>query len=124
MKKLGMSAAVVAMLVMIAMVFAACGKDDGGTASGTPAVVKEVTLQAKNFEFDQKEIRLKKGDKVKITLETTQGSHSVKIEGYDKTIQAGKSVTFTADKAGEFTFACDLFCGQGHGDMTGKLIVE
>ncbi|MFC5450976.1 cupredoxin domain-containing protein [Paenibacillus aestuarii] len=124
MKKVWKNAALVAMLVMIVSVFAACGKDEGGATSGTLSVVKEITLQAKNFEFDQKEIRVKKGDKVKITLENAQGSHSVKIEGYDKTIQAGKSVTFTADKTGEFKFACDLFCGQGHGDMTGKLIVE
>ena len=33
-------------------------------------------------------------------------------------------VTMTPDKAGSFTFFCDVFCGDGHEDMEGTLVVE
>ncbi|MFD0698210.1 cupredoxin domain-containing protein [Paenibacillus sp. GCM10027628] len=113
-----------AMLVVMSLVFAACGNDAGTSSKTAAGETKEITIHAKNFEFDQKEIRVNKGDTVKLTLENTQGSHSVKIDGYNKEIQAGKTVTFTADKTGEFKFICNVFCGQGHGEMTGKLIVQ
>ncbi|PYT08728.1 MAG: hypothetical protein DMF60_04055 [Acidobacteria bacterium] len=32
-------------------------------------------------------------------------------------------ISFTPDKAGHFAFACDVFCGGGHEDMSGTLIV-
>lgn len=122
MKKLIMS---LALMVVITLVFTACGKKEGASApKSTTENTKEITIHAKNFEFDQKEIRVNKGDTVKITLDNTQGSHSIKIDGYNKEIQGGKTVSFTADKVGEFKFICSIFCGQGHGDMIGKLIVQ
>ena len=40
-------------------------------------------------------------------------------------IEPGKvtRVVFTPDKTGEFTFSCNIFCGSGHEDMVGRLIV-
>jgi hypothetical protein len=32
-------------------------------------------------------------------------------------------ISFTPDKAGVFEYLCDVFCGEGHEDVTGKLIV-
>ncbi len=31
---------------------------------------------------------------------------------------------FTPDKAGTLTFLCDVFCGSGHEDINGVLIVS
>ena len=31
---------------------------------------------------------------------------------------------FTPDRAGSFTFVCDVFCGNGHEDMSGTLVVS
>jgi cytochrome c oxidase subunit 2 len=33
-------------------------------------------------------------------------------------------VTLTPDTAGTFAFFCDVFCGDGHEDMSGTLVVE
>jgi cytochrome c oxidase subunit 2 len=33
------------------------------------------------------------------------------------------SLELTPDRAGTFTFLCDVFCGTGHEDMSGMLIV-
>jgi cytochrome c oxidase subunit II len=32
-------------------------------------------------------------------------------------------LAFTPDKAGAFTFLCDIFCGSGHESMSGTLVV-
>jgi cytochrome c oxidase subunit II len=31
---------------------------------------------------------------------------------------------FTPDRAGSFTFVCDVFCGNGHEDMQGTLVMK
>ncbi len=33
-------------------------------------------------------------------------------------------VEVTPEKAGRFSFACDVFCGDGHDDMAGTLVVD
>jgi cytochrome c oxidase subunit 2 len=33
-------------------------------------------------------------------------------------------VAFTPNEAGTFTFRCDFFCGDGHEDMQGELVVQ
>lgn len=114
------------------LILSACGSKSedkaspaaSAAASTAAGAAKEITINAKNFEFDQKEIKVKKGDTVTITLANSQGNHGLKIEGYDKEIKGNGSVTFTADKAGSFNFACSIMCGQGHAKMTGTLIVE
>lgn len=98
------------------------GSASNGTAAEGPA--QSITVKAKNFEFDQKEIRVKQGTKVTLTLENTDGAHGLAIPEYGVDIKGGESAEFVADKKGEFPFQCSLFCGTGHGEMTGKLIVE
>jgi cytochrome c oxidase subunit II len=119
------------LLLTVAFVVAGCGGGDKKSDSAASAVAsqataagKSITIDAKNFEFDQKEIRVKKGETVSITLKNSQSNHGLKIEGYDKEIKGNETVTFTADQVGEFKFECAIMCGAGHKDMTGKLIVE
>ncbi|HEX7436841.1 MAG TPA: cytochrome c oxidase subunit II, partial [Caldimonas sp.] len=40
-------------------------------------------------------------------------------------IMPGKTATLrlTPDKTGSFIFLCDVFCGTGHEDMNGTLVV-
>jgi cytochrome c oxidase subunit 2 len=120
------------LLLTAAILTTGCG--GGGSKENKPAsspavsqaagTAQAITINAKNFEFDQKEIKVKKGETVSITLKNTQGFHAIKIEGYDLEVTKDKTVTFTADQAGEFKFACSLICGKGHNEMVGKLIVE
>ena len=32
-------------------------------------------------------------------------------------------LAFTPDRPGEFEFACDVFCGSGHEEMEGTIVV-
>lgn len=96
----------------------------GGNASGGGGE-KSFTIKAKNFEFDQPEIRVKQGDKVKITLNNAEGFHGFAIPDFNVDIKENNGTAeFTADKAGEHAFQCSVVCGAGHSKMVGKLIVE
>jgi cytochrome c oxidase subunit II len=113
----------------------ACGtsakQPDNSSAATTPSSngkaftgkTEQVKITAKNFEFDKKEIHVKKGDKVQITLASADGYHGLEIPDYKVNIQGNQSAEFIADKAGTFVYHCSVMCGSGHEQMVGKLIV-
>ncbi|MEK9151370.1 MAG: cupredoxin domain-containing protein [Patescibacteria group bacterium] len=90
---------------------------------------KEVTVEANNWYFEPEEIRVKEGTKVRIILRGISGAHIFAIPDFSvksQLVEPGETATveFVADKKGEFSFKCALFCGEGHSGMTGRLIVE
>jgi cytochrome c oxidase subunit 2 len=115
-------------LVLAALlIMSACGKSNSNEAAGgagSSGEVKEFTINASNFEFDLKEIKVNKGDTIKVTLKNTAGNHAVKFGGFDKEVKGNKTISFVANKAGEFEFICSIFCGADHDKMIGKLIVQ
>lgn len=101
---------------------------DTTASSPTDANAKVFEISGKPFEFSVKEIRVKKGDTVKINFTSTQGMHDWVLDEFNaktKVIQAGQSdsVEFTADKAGIFEYYCSVPTHRQQG-MVGKLIVE
>jgi len=90
--------------------------------------VKTFDVSSKPFEFSIKEIRVKKGDRVRINLTNTEGFHDWVVDEFNartKQITAGKSdsVEFVADKTGTFEYYCSVGNHRQMG-MVGKLIVE
>ncbi len=105
------------------------GNDQGEYGEGTTDTeptgkTVAITVTASKFQFDPSTITVKKGDIVTLTLETTDVSHGLAIEGYDVDVKSGHSLTFTADKAGTFPFKCSVVCGSGHSSMQGTFVVE
>jgi cytochrome c oxidase subunit II len=96
----------------------------GVAAQAQPRVIKVV---ARKFVFRPEEIELKKGEAV--TLELTSADVVMGFNAPDFKVRSDiipgmvTKLTFTPDKAGTFTFLCDIFCGDGHETMSGKLIV-
>ncbi|KKP67701.1 MAG: cytochrome c oxidase subunit II [Candidatus Roizmanbacteria bacterium GW2011_GWA2_35_19] len=90
--------------------------------------VKEFTMIAKQWSFDPALIKVKQGDKVRLKITSVDVSHGIAIPDFDVKADlkpnVETTVDFTADKKGEFTFFCSVLCGQGHTEMSGKLIVE
>ncbi len=97
------------------------------SAPVTPAV-KSFNLKAKKFSFEPATITVTKGETVKLTITSEDTTHGFALSDFNAfaTIEAGKTanVQFVADKAGTFSFFCSVFCGGGHGDMKGSLIVK
>ncbi|MEM4255059.1 MAG: cupredoxin domain-containing protein [Candidatus Norongarragalinales archaeon] len=98
------------------------------TATATLQAEKEFEMTAKKWEFQPSTITVEKGDKIKLKIKSVDVEHGFKLPdfGVDANLQPGQEVTveFVADKAGTFTFSCSVFCGDGHRDMKGTLIVE
>ena len=91
--------------------------------------VKEFNMTAKSFEFNPSTVTVNKGDQVVINIHNIDTvAHGFSLATYDiiESINPGqlKTIKFTATQAGEFNFFCSVFCGSGHGDMRGKLIVN
>lgn len=114
--------------VAILLVIAACGGNGGGNQAITPeeaANAEDVTIVATNFQFDQTEYRVKKGEVYNIVLDSAEGVHGIEIKGARvKLDNANSSTHFRADKAGEYEIICNIPCGPGHSAMVAKLIVE
>jgi len=83
---------------------------------------KEFKIDAYKFYFSPDVIAVKQGDKVKITVNNADVPHGIKIP--DLGLSGNETIEFTADKAGEFTWYCNVYCGEGHQKMQGRLIVE
>ena len=87
-----------------------------------------INVVAKKFVFVPDEIRVKRGETItlKFTAPEVPMGFSLTDFGVRADIVPGKVATLqlTPDKAGSFTFLCDVFCGSGHEDMNGTLIVS
>lgn len=102
------------------------GSSLGGLAlaAGKPRVIKVI---ARKFEFVPGEIRVAKGQTVRLQLSAPEVPMGINLPdfGVRADVVPGKVSTleFTPGKAGSFTFVCDVFCGSGHEEMSGTLIV-
>ncbi len=90
--------------------------------------VKEFKMTAKKWEFIPDTITVNEGDTVKLEIESIDVTHGFGLSafGINENLNAGETVNieFVADKKGEFKFFCSVFCGSGHSQMDGKIIVE
>jgi cytochrome c oxidase subunit 2 len=88
---------------------------------------KVITIAAKRFEFNPKEITLKRGETVKLQLTSEDVTHGFfsKPLGIDEDVVAGKTteVVVTPKTTGRYTTICDHFCGAGHGGMKLTIVV-
>jgi cytochrome c oxidase subunit II len=86
-----------------------------------------IQVVAKRFEFTPNRIELKRG--VPVVLELSTRDVPMGFSAPDFHVRADivpgsvSHLRFTPDKTGEFTFLCDVFCGSGHEDMNGTLVV-
>lgn len=103
------------------------------TASSSPSDlqtsgVKIISVEAGSFYYKPNEIRIKKGEKVKIEMKSTDMMHDLNIDALEIKIPITKlgdtgTVEFTADKTGTFEMYCSVGNHKQMGQV-GKLIVE
>ena len=98
------------------------------TASVASSSVQTFNLTGKNFEFSLKEMRVKKGDTVRINFESMEGFHDWTIDEFaaaTEQVDPGTltSVEFVADKTGAFEYYSSFEGDEAEG-MVGQLFVE
>jgi cytochrome c oxidase subunit 2 len=87
-----------------------------------------IPVVARKFVFVPSEIRIKKGETVVLELSAPEVMMGFACQdlGLRSDIVPGRvtRLRITPAKVGSFAFLCDVFCGSGHEDMQGTLIVE
>ena len=125
MKKNTLYIAVILILVVAGIYLVMSNRGDGSvnvdTTNGGEA--QKVVLSIKNFNYYPQEIRVKAGQPVEISLDSSVTGcfrdFTIRDFGIHKNLKTPQdSVTFTPTKPGRYTFACSM--GMG----TGTLIVE
>lgn len=97
-------------------------------ATSSEGETKEFSMIARQWEFDPPVITVNEGDTVRLIIRSVDVTHGIAIPqfGINRQLMAGQTTTiqFVADKAGTYTFFCSVFCGAGHSEMKGTLIVQ
>ena len=89
---------------------------------------KVIQVVAKRFDYTPSVIKLKKG--VPVVLELTTKDVVMGFSAPDFSVRADiipekvARIRIVPDKTGTFTFVCDIFCGTGHEQMEGTIVVE
>jgi len=86
-----------------------------------------IEITASRYEYSPGTIVLKKGEPVILELISRDRIHGFHVKALNvrADVLPGQSVRVRVvpDKVGVFPFTCDLFCGSGHGDMSGVISV-
>jgi len=87
-----------------------------------------IPITVRKFEFVPAELELKLGEPVvlEFTTEDVHMGFDAPALGLHADVLPGRvaRVAFTPAKPGSFEFACDVFCGSGHEEMGGVIIVR
>ena len=105
---------------------AGSGQDAPPAQSQEPRVIEVI---AKRFAFEPAEIEVTVGEKVTFAVRSADGVHGIEIKKFKvkKEIPRGAEpvmIEFTAKEAGRFPIVCSEYCGDGHDDMKGTLVVK
>ena len=88
---------------------------------------REIKITARKFEFSPKTITASKGERIRLVVTSEDVDHGLAIKEFniDQQVRAKqtKVIELIADKEGRFEITCSMFCGEGHPDMVGELIV-
>ena len=101
------------------------------STSAPPQTAEPRTIEvvARRYGFEPAVIEAVEGERLRILVTSGDGLHGFEIKKFkvSKEIPRGGDpvvIEFTASEAGEFPILCSVFCGDGHGDMKGTLIVS
>ncbi|HVG21111.1 MAG TPA: DUF5777 family beta-barrel protein [Blastocatellia bacterium] len=113
-------------MVTSALILFCAGVCAAGTAGGAQQP-REIKVTARRFEFEPKTITVRKGEHVKLVVTSEDVDHGIAISelGVDEQVKAKKTkvIDLNPEREGRFQFVCSVFCGDGHPDMIGELIV-
>jgi cytochrome c oxidase subunit II len=95
--------------------------------AGTEAGEQVIKVTAKKFEFSPSVIAVHLNVPVVLEFTSLDRLHGFAVPDLklEAEIKPGETtrVRFVPDKLGTFPFRCNRFCGSGHEDMNGQIVV-
>ena len=116
-----------------AVVLAASASIYGSAQAPDPAPeTKTFEVVARRFAFEPDTIEVVEGDHVRLLVRSADGPHGVEIKQFKvkKAVPRAKpgdppvTIEFVASAPGTFPILCSEYCGSGHKEMTGTLVVN
>jgi cytochrome c oxidase subunit 2 len=90
-------------------------------------VERTIHMGVRQWQWDPGTVTVKKGELIRLIIHNADVLHGLVIPelGVNQEIPPdGAVIEFIAVKAGSFEFFCSIWCGEGHMEMQGKLVVE
>jgi cytochrome c oxidase subunit II len=119
--------------VLLGLALVAAGRSDAPAfglrpSQAEPAPPERVVhLTARRFTYSPETIEVEEGVPVVLELTSLDRDHGFTVPelGLRIDVEPGKTarVRFVPEKAGTFLFHCDIFCGTGHEEMAGQIVV-
>jgi cytochrome c oxidase subunit 2 len=92
---------------------------------GAPAIIK---ITARQWAFSPEEIHVAVGQPVILEVTSQDVAHGFSLTslGVHVDVNPGQTVRIPLQPAqvGVFPFHCHIFCGEGHDEMSGQLVVD
>jgi cytochrome c oxidase subunit 2 len=115
--------------VLLAAAAAAAGQGQRGEPLpvGADGSERVISVSARRFTYTPNVIEVELGVPVIIELTSLDRAHGFSVPelGLRADVEPGKTarVRIVPDKLGTFDFHCDIFCGSGHEEMAGRIVV-
>ena len=83
---------------------------------------------AKRFTFEPARVEVTEGERIRLVVSSEDGVHGLEIKKFKvnkKVPRGGDQITidFVASAPGEYPIVCSEYCGKGHEEMKGTLVV-
>lgn len=89
---------------------------------------RTIHMGVRQYAWDPSVITVKQGELVRLIVHNADVQHGLVIPELNvlniDIPPEGAVIEFEASKAGTFVFFCSYYCGEGHSEMRGKIIVE
>ena len=110
-------------------VVAAMAIGDSRPSSAQTSDPRVIEITVRRFAFEPSEVEATIGEKLQLDVRSADGVHGLEIKRLkvkQEIPRGGEPVTidFTATTEGRFPILCSEYCGNGHDDMSGVLIVR
>lgn len=98
-------------------------------AGGGSEKTREIQMTAKKYEFSPSTVEVAAGTKIVFKITAQDREHGFEIVGVANScvsIKKGETATveYLAEKPGTVEFDCCVYCGSGHRNMKGKIIIH
>ncbi len=99
-----------------------------GAEARQAAQPRVIEVVAKRYAFEPAVVEVVVGEPVRLLVTSADGVHGFQVKQFKigKEIPRGAeavAIDFTPDMAGRYPILCSEYCGDGHGDMKGTLVV-
>jgi cytochrome c oxidase subunit 2 len=101
-----------------------------GSASAMQTADRRVIeVVARRYAFEPSSIEVAQDEPIRLMVRSADGPHGFEIKPLKISRELARgaapvAIDFVASQPGEFPILCSLYCGEGHEEMKGVLVVK